>query len=67
MARVRVVADDGWIALDERLTRPDFDSEVFRRHLAERLAWAVADAEEHAPAGASDTVADGSRGLAVAA
>lgn len=56
MARVMVVADDGWVALDELVRTHDFGSELFRRHLAERLAWAVADAEAEpedrpAPAG----------------
>lgn len=54
MPRVRVVAEDGWVALDERVSASDFDSDVFRRHLAERLAWAVGDAEAHAAARSSE-------------
>lgn len=50
MPRVRVVADDGWVALDERVASSDFDSDLFRCHLAERLAWATGDAEAHAAA-----------------
>ncbi|MBI5103468.1 MAG: hypothetical protein HZB46_00500 [Solirubrobacterales bacterium] len=67
MPRVRVIADDGWVALDERVGPEDFDGEVFRRHLAERLAWAVGDAEEHAEARACEREAERSRVLALAA
>lgn len=44
VARIRVIADDGWIALDERITADDFASEHFRRHLMDRLGWAAGDA-----------------------
>ncbi|GEM_PF-3143415 len=37
--------DDGIILLRERVRSSDFETEHFRRQLAERIGWAVADAE----------------------
>jgi hypothetical protein len=50
MAQVLVRDDGGTVVWKERVTSADFDTEHFRRCLAERLWWAVADAESRAPA-----------------
>ena len=47
MTRVQVVADDGYVALEERVTAEVLDEEYFRGRLAERIAWAAADARDH--------------------
>ena len=47
MTRVQVVADDGYVALEERVTAEVLDEEYFRECLAERIAWAAADADAH--------------------
>jgi hypothetical protein len=47
--RIHVIADDGRLALDERLCPEDLSSAHFRRCLMERIDWAVADAQEMAP------------------
>jgi hypothetical protein len=62
MPRVRITADDGWVALDERVRAEHFDSDHFRRCIAERLAWATADAERHTGAFATGPAAAPSRG-----
>jgi hypothetical protein len=49
MPRVKLIGDDGWVALDERITQADLEDEHLRRQLAERLEWAAADAEDRAP------------------
>ncbi|HEX2086124.1 MAG TPA: hypothetical protein VHF89_10615 [Solirubrobacteraceae bacterium] len=38
-------ADDGRVMLDEHVRASDFETEHFRRCLAERLWWATEDAE----------------------
>jgi hypothetical protein len=48
VTRVQVIADDGFVALTERVSAEVLDDEQFRGRLAERIAWAAADAEEHA-------------------
>jgi len=48
MARVQVLADDGWVALDELATPHQLDSEHYRRCLADRIHWAVGDAQRRA-------------------
>jgi hypothetical protein len=45
MPMLLVQADDGSVIWRERVTAPDFETEHFRRCLAERVAWAVSDAE----------------------
>ena len=45
MPMLQVQADDGTVIWRERVTAPDFETEHFRRCLAERVAWAVSDAE----------------------
>jgi hypothetical protein len=45
MPRVLVVSDDGEMLWNERVNQSDFEGEHFRRCLADRLGWAVADAE----------------------
>ena len=47
MARVQVVADDGYVALTERVSADVLHEEHFRGCLAERIAWAAADADAH--------------------
>lgn len=47
VARVQVVADDGYVALTERVSAEVLDEEYFRGCLAERIAWAAADADAH--------------------
>lgn len=43
--RVLVTADDGEVFWSESVKASDFDADHFRRCLADRLEWAVADAE----------------------
>jgi hypothetical protein len=50
MARVKVVADDGWVALDELATAEQMASEHYRRCLSDRIQWAVGDAQQRAAA-----------------
>lgn len=54
MPRIQVIADDGRLSLDERVCAADLSSRHFRRCLAERIGWAVADAEQMAPEPAFD-------------
>jgi hypothetical protein len=62
MPQIIVTADRGQdpnetpVVLREWVHRSDFDSELFGRHLVERLGWAIEDAcdvEEHSPAPAT--------------
>jgi hypothetical protein len=46
MPKVQVVADDGRVTLLERVNAGNLEAEHFRNCLAERIAWAAADAEE---------------------
>jgi hypothetical protein len=50
MPRVKVIGDDGWVALDELASAQQMDSEHYRRCLSDRIQWAVQDAEHHAAA-----------------
>jgi hypothetical protein len=43
--RVRVIADDGWVALDEHTCARQLASDHYLQCLADRIRWAVADAE----------------------
>ena len=45
MPRVRVIADDGWMALDEHTCTRQLASDHYLQCLADRIRWAVADAE----------------------
>jgi hypothetical protein len=45
MTRVLVMREDGQVFWSESVTASDFQCEHFCRCLAERLGWAVADAE----------------------
>jgi hypothetical protein len=47
MPRIIITADDSSarVVLSERVTPADFETEHFRAQLAERVAWAVEDAE----------------------
>jgi hypothetical protein len=45
MTRVLVMREDGQVFWSESVTADDFQGEHFCRCLAERLGWAVADAE----------------------
>ncbi|HYF27117.1 MAG TPA: hypothetical protein VD931_15345 [Baekduia sp.] len=47
MARLCVIADDGWVALDEQLCRALLESDHALHQLGERVRWAVEDAEAH--------------------
>jgi hypothetical protein len=55
MPRIIVTADDssGRVLHSERVTPSDFETEHFRAQLAERVAWAVEDAERE-PASAGE-------------
>jgi hypothetical protein len=55
MPRIIVTADDqaGRVLHSERVTPADFETEHFRAQLAERVAWAVEDAEREPPSGAA--------------
>jgi hypothetical protein len=48
MPRVQVIADDGWVALDEYANPAQVVPDHARHCLADRIAWAVSDAESHA-------------------
>lgn len=54
MARVQVVADDGFVALAERVSAEVLHDEHFRERLAERIAWAAEDADAHKDAPPDD-------------
>ena len=45
MPRVLVMREDGQVFWSESVTASDFQGEHFCRCLADRLGWAVADAE----------------------
>ena len=45
MARILVTREDGAVFWNEGVRAADFTTEHFRRHLADRLGWAVEDAE----------------------
>jgi hypothetical protein len=49
MPRVLVSDDHGNVTLSERVSATDFESEHFRRQLADRISWAVTDAEANSP------------------
>ena len=55
MPRVLVTRDDGEIYWNESVKAADFDAEHFRSCLADRLGWAVADAEGPTPRSVSPT------------
>jgi hypothetical protein len=59
VTRVQVVADDGYVALTERVTAEVLNQEHFRDCLAERIAWAAADADQHEDTDLDDTVPPG--------
>jgi hypothetical protein len=50
VTRILVAREDGDVLWNEGVTAADFQTEHFRRCLADRLSWAVADAEGCAPA-----------------
>ena len=54
MPRIIVTADDsaGRVLHSERVTPADFETEHFRSQLAERVAWAVEDADREVPSAA---------------
>jgi hypothetical protein len=56
MPRIIVTADDpaGRVLHSEHVTVPDFETEHFRAQLAERVAWAVEDAEREPASAAGD-------------
>ena len=67
MPRIIVTADDsaGRVLHSERVTPADFETEHFRAQLAERVAWAVEDADREAPRAAetrTDPPADSEAG-----
>lgn len=45
MPRVLILSDDGEVVWNERATASDFEGELHRRCLADRLGWTVAHAE----------------------
>jgi hypothetical protein len=49
MPRVLVTNDDGAVFWSESVNAFDFEADHFRHCLADRLGWAVADAEGPAP------------------
>lgn len=56
MPRIIVTADDPSrrVMHSERVTREDFQTEHFRVQLAERVAWAVEDAQLEVATGEAD-------------
>lgn len=65
MPRIQVIADDGWVALDEHACSAQVASHHYQQQLAERLAWAVLDAESHS--GAATPIVQAERPLRTAA
>ena len=45
MTRVHVIAEDGWVALDELVSPEQLTGEEYRKLLAERILWATEDVE----------------------
>jgi hypothetical protein len=45
MTRILVAREDGAVIWNEGVNATDFETEHFRRALADRLGWAVADAD----------------------
>jgi hypothetical protein len=60
MPRIIVTADDsaGRVLHSERVTPADFETQHFRAQLAERVAWAVEDADREAPSAAEAQTTD---------
>jgi hypothetical protein len=56
MPRIIVTADDPGerVLHSERVTPADFETEHFRAQLAERVAWAVEDADREAPSAGAE-------------
>jgi hypothetical protein len=50
MTRILVMLEDGAVIWNEGVSAADFETEHFRRALADRLGWAVADADTNAAA-----------------
>jgi hypothetical protein len=48
MTRILVAREDGCVIWNEGVNATDFETEHFRRALADRLGWAVADADANA-------------------
>jgi hypothetical protein len=48
MTRILVAREDGSVIWNEGVNATDFETEHFRRALADRLGWAVADADADA-------------------
>ena len=59
MPRVLVVDNDQEIYWEESVSASDFDAEHFRRCLADRLGWAVTDAESRTLIGGQRSAAIG--------
>jgi|GEM_PF-4700072 len=49
MTRILVTCEDGAVIWNEGVNAQDFQTEHFRRALADRLGWAVAEADLAAP------------------
>lgn len=67
MPRVKVIADDGWVALDEGTCGVQLESDHYRRYLAERIAWAVEDSEARMESGPASRADASDRPLRLAA
>ncbi len=50
MTRILVTREDGSVIWNEGVNAADFETEHFRHALADRLGWAVADADAVTPA-----------------
>ena len=59
MPRVQVIADDGWVALDELVFEAQLEGDHARRCLADRILWAIRDADAHAASHGRDEGLDG--------
>jgi hypothetical protein len=53
MTRVKVMADDGWVLLDEHACAGQMESDYYRRCLGDRIQWAVEDADMGAAPGSA--------------
>ena len=68
MPRIIITADDSEARVlhSERVTPSDFETDHFRAQLAERVAWAVEDAEREELSGAAADPAKARAGSAAA-
>jgi hypothetical protein len=67
MPRIQVIADDGRVTLDEWACAEQLAGQHYRRCLADRLKWAVEDAEDDDSVVLAGAALRGSLGVAAVA